>query len=92
MRGIKDEFKHLDFAFSRERDCTAQQIEFIVASYAAAFQIRAECFELAARRYRKGEHRFTTCRHMHISESQYYKLLGKFLSIAKAVHERLAAH
>ncbi len=91
MRGIKDEFKQLDSVFSRERDCTAQQIEFIIASYAAAQENNSASAILAARRYRKGEHRFATCRNMHISESQYYKLLGKFLSIAKAVHERLAA-
>ena len=91
MRGVKDEFKQLDFAFSRERDCTDRQIDFIVAGYAAAQENNSASAELAARRYRKGEHRLATCRHMHISESQYYKLLGKFLSIAKAVYERFAA-
>lgn len=91
MRGIKDEFKQPDSVFRRERDCTDRQIEFIVASYAAAYENNSASAILAARRYRKGEHRFATCRHMHISESQYYKLLSKFLSIAKAVHERLAA-
>ena len=87
MRGIKGEYRQLDAIFSRENE----QLEFIAATYAAAESKNSATATLATRRYRKGEHRFATCRNMHISESQYYKLLSKFLSTAKAVHEKLAA-
>ena len=84
MRGVKGEFKSLDFAFRHETHQAQSVKNFIAASYAAA---APDCHTLAEHRYRNGEHRFATCRNMHISESQYYKLLGKFLQTAKALHE-----
>ncbi|MBR1806405.1 MAG: hypothetical protein IJ774_08490 [Selenomonadaceae bacterium] len=90
MRGVKDEYRLMDFVFRNESDQTQPVKDFIAVTYSMS-GIRAECRELAARRYRKGEHRFKTCWEMHISEPQYYKLLGKFLSTAKAVHEKFFA-
>ena len=91
MRGVKSEFRLLDLLFRRENEQNQQQLQIIAASYEAAQSQDIESATLAARRYRKGEHRFATCRHMHISESQYYKLLSKFLATAKAVHDKILA-
>ena len=82
MRHVKNRL--LDLVFRHEREQSETVKALIAATYAAASRIRADCSELAKRRYRKGEHRYKTCWDMHISESQYYKLLGKFLSVAKA--------
>lgn len=90
MRGVKEEFRLIDFVFRHEPDQTQSVKDFIASTYALS-GIRLECRELAARRYRKGEHRFKTCWEMHISEPQYYKLLSKFLSTAKAVYENFFA-
>ena len=90
MRGVKDEYRLIDFVFRHEHDQTQSVKDFIASTYALS-GLRVECTELAARRYRKGEHRFKTCWEMHISESQYYKLLTKFLTAAKAAHEKFFA-
>lgn len=90
MRGVKDEYRLMDFVFRNESDQIQSVKDFIAVTYSLP-GLRVECAELAARRYRKGEHRYKTCWDMHISEPQYYKLLGKFLSTAKAVHEKFFA-
>ena len=90
MRGVKDEFRLMDFVFRHEHD-QAQPVKDFIASIYALPGLRVECTELAARRYRRGEHRYKTCWEMYISESQYYNLLGKFLMTAKAAYEKFFA-
>ncbi len=89
MRHVKD--KLIDFAFRHESDQPQTVKDLIAATYAATYatasRLREDCSDLAARRYRKGEHRYKTCWDMHISESQYYKLLSKFLMTARAVFD-----
>ena len=80
MRHVKDRL--IDFAFRHEREQSETVKNLIAETYAAASRLRKDCFELATRRYRKGEHRIKICWDMNISESQYYKLLRKFLSVA----------
>ena len=90
MRPVKDEFRPIDFVFRHESDQPQSVKDFIAAIYELS-GLRADCTELAARRYRKREHRFKSCWDMHISESQYYKLLSKFLMAAKTAHEQFFA-
>ena len=83
MRHVKD--KLIDFAFRHESDQPQPVKDLIASTYAAASRLRKDCSDLAARRYRKGEHRYKTCWDMHISESQYYNLLSKFLMTAREI-------
>ncbi|MBQ3433613.1 MAG: hypothetical protein IJG24_01050 [Selenomonadaceae bacterium] len=85
MRSVKD--KLIDFVFRHESDQAQTVKDLIAATYATASRLREDCSDLAARRYRRGEHRYKTCWDMHISESQYYKLLSKFLMVARAVFD-----
>ena len=88
MRGVKEEYRFLDFIFRHEDEHNRR---FIASSYSAAAGLRKDCAELADRRYRKCERRIKTCLDMYISVPQYYKLLRKFLVTAKAVQENLFA-
>lgn len=85
MRPVKDDLRLLDFAFRHEQDQPQPVKDLIASTYAAA--ARADCSELAQRRYRKGEHRIKTCLEMFISEPQYYKLLRVFLQTAKEIFD-----
>ena len=85
MRHVKNRL--LDLVFRHEREQSETVKALIAATYATASRLREDCSELAARRYRRGEHRYKTCWEMHISEPQYYKLLSKFLMVARAVFD-----
>lgn len=80
MRGVKDEYRELDYLFAHESE---ELTGLIAASYAQAQALNPLAAQVAERRYRKGEHRVKTCRELYISEAQYYKLLGAFLRIAQ---------
>lgn len=88
MRGVKAEFRELDYVFAHEQELTDPQwLRVIAASYSTAASKNCCAAEVARRRYRKRDHRFKICRELYISESQYYKLLNLFLQIAKKAEE-----
>ena len=89
MRCVKGEFKALDCLFRREKFSDPTSLNIIATSYRTAQARYPSACEVAHRRYRAHEHRLTTCRQMYISESNYYRLLAKFLQIAKGEYERL---
>ena len=90
MRGVKEEYRALDYMFGHESE-SGRWSEVIRASYEKAQVSNSSLAELARRRYRAGEHRYKTCRQLYISEAQYYKMLRKFLVIAKAAADKLMA-
>ena len=83
MREIKEDFKQLDSLFRREEALSLESRAVIATAYELVGTKNPSACEVAIRRYRKGEHRLTTCRQMYISESNYYRLLTCFLQLAK---------
>ena len=92
MRGVSDQFKRLDYLFFHEQVADSKLTEIIEASYKTVQNSLAA--EVARRRYRECESRFTTCMELFIGK---YKVkierrpaLGGKISVDTLLFERIS--